>query len=1231
MGWTINQENAINARNSSVIVSAAAGSGKTAVLTERIIKLIADRNSGVSADRMVVVTFTNDAASELKKRLERKLRDLINENPSDSHLAKQQILLQNAKISTINSFCFELIRDNITEQGITSGFSILDETEDKVLKAQAMEDLIDYYSENEYEKLSFLYDHFCVRNMKQLTDVISEVDGFLSSVAFREKWLDTAVEEYRKDFTESLYYKLFMEKCTGRLSEACDNAQECLDMIYDMFCGITDSDKYMKTVNQIDSEYRQIKSFYDIFSSGRIPDETESETANKFSTLVQIRKTDKIEYDSEIREIFKSRRDTYKEIVREVTDFSRSPEKDYRLSAEVTRILAEMIRKYHDIVWEKKCAKNSISFDDGERLALEILAETDKNGYTVQSETARRTAEFYDIIMIDEYQDSNNKQDMIFKLISKNYRLDENGNSMYGDNVFLVGDVKQSIYRFRLANPKNFISTLKSSEPYSAESNSLNKKIFLNKNFRSSPEVIDFVNYIFSGIMSEKCGDIDYDDDEKLYFGAGAYSGGNDNGRLTHISFINDSSSDEEDENDGEEKEKRSAIKKRKNKDKPNPEAVFTAHKIAEMLKDGVEVMLENGERRKCVPSDFCILVRNNDLINKYAEELAKLGISAKGHEDEGYLKSREIAVLIDLLRIISNPLLDISMTAVMTSPMYMFRIPEVAFIKSLDREKPLFVVMLKMVNGEYDGCDGLLVKRCREFLDSLESFRLDSVTMTVGELIGRIYDTTDFISVMQLYNDGEKKRANLRTLIQYAKNYEKSVSFEGAGGLNGFLRHIDRVMENDDYKQGKVSAPSGDYVSIMTLHGSKGLEFTFVFMAENNINFKYDYKPAMCSADGRIGYMFYERETAGKCSTFQRAMLIEEGKSDTRSESVRLMYVGLTRAKQKLFINLKFNEKILKSVKKLVDKYISVNGDIRDIVCSAKNFSEWIWLCLMKHSKFEKIAEYFGLVSDECVLPEPSCSDNIFEYEICEKVEETEISDQSGYKETEADEAICSEIRRIIYDNYDSSLSEIPAKLSVTQVTRKFKEEDVFDFKLKRPAFMSENTNLTGAERGTAIHTFFQYCIFENAIKNPEDEIKRVVDMGYISKAQAEAVSPAKVRAFFESSLYGRVKNAENVWRERKFMVAVAELGLENDTMKKFSKSDGMIKGIIDLMFEEEDGIVIVDYKSDRGVSEKRLAERYTMQIQLYKSAIELTTGKRVKEAYLYSIEMEKSIPMKL
>lgn len=918
MAWTQQQLDAINSRGSSVIVPAAAGSGKTAVLTERLSQLIADPDSGVRADRMIVVTFTNDAASELKKRLNSKLRALISAAPDDPYLLKQQVLLQNAKISTINSFCFELLRDNITDQGITSGFSVLDESDHRVLRAQAMEELINYFSKNEYDAISYLYDRFCIKNEQRLIEVIELADNFLASAALRDKWLDSAVSGYDTDFFSSIYFKALCDSVIEKLETALSLAESSCSMVRMIFAESLDTTAFGNSMKLAEDDCERIEKILAVFRGGRLPDENEAAELPCFGELIKVGKT---KHDKLLREKYKKRRDKMKKLVISVFDSIRSAESDYAESGDVTRLLVRMIHKYHEIIWEKKCARNAISFDDGERLALELLADIDENGHIIQSETAKRTAEYYDIIMIDEYQDSNNKEDLIFKLISRNYKHDSAGEPMYGDNVFLVGDVKQSIYGFRLANPKNFIKTQRSSVPYDAESNAPNKYIVLNKNFRSSKPVIDFVNYVFGQIMTEKCGGVDYTDDEKLYFGAVEYEG-KEAAFQTVLNFIDD---------DPDETEVLLPGKFRK---KTNKEAVRTAAQIARMLSDGTPVINKDGTQRTCKPSDFCILVRNNSYINVYAEELSKLGIPVKGSEESGYLKSREIAVLIDLLRIISNPLLDVPMAAVMTSPMYMFTIADIARIKSLDREKPLFSVMKNLADGAYEGySDMLLAGRCRDFLESIDSFRLSSVTMTLGELIASIYDTTDFISVMQLYSDGDKKRANLRALIQYAKGYEEATAFEGSGGLGGFLRHIDRVIQNGDYAQGKVSASSGDYVVIQTFHASKGLEYPFVWIAETSCGFKYDSKIVMCSDDGRIGYVLYDPAIYRKYKTFQQIMLTEEMKRTTRSEEMRLLYVGLTRAKQKLFIDLKCGEKAMKKVMQHIDTLTLSGGDISEIV----------------------------------------------------------------------------------------------------------------------------------------------------------------------------------------------------------------------------------------------------------------------------------------------------------
>ena len=625
---------------------------------------------------------------------------------------------------------------------------------------------------------------------------------------------------------------------------------------------------------------------------------------------------------------------------------------------------------------------------------------------------------------------------------------------------------------------------------------------------------------------------------------------------------------------------------------------IYTTLKISEMLKGGAEVVEKDGKKRPCSPSDFCVLVRNNSYINTYVDELNRIGIPAKGNEETGYLRSREIAVLIDLLRIISNPLQDISMAAVMTSPMYMFSVMDIAVIKSFDRQRALFPIIRGLADGEYPECtDMFLRERCVDFLDSIDNFRLDSVTMTIGELIGEIYDSTDFISVMQLYNDGEKKRANLRALILYAENYESMASYDGSGGLNGFLRHIDRVMENGDYAQGKVSASSGEFVTVQTLHRSKGLEYPFVFIAETSVKFKFDSKSVMCNTDGRIGYVLYDPVIYRKYKTFQQTMLSAEEEKDTRSEEMRLLYVGLTRAQQKLFINMKCGEKALKRAESLIESCVLHNGDIDEAVSEAKSFSDWLWLGIIRDPLFAKIAEQLEINTDEMSFARKSCS-KLWDYEIISELKREKAEETDEDYEEIPDENLVLRLKDIISYNYNKTLSEMPAKLSVTEITKKLNNSDeVFDFKLKRPRFMSAVNKLTGSERGTAIHTFFQYCNFDKEVSDVDFEIDEVKKKGFISAVEAEAINRDNALAFFKSDLYRRIRNSLHYVREKKFMVAVRELDIEEDIIGMLSNSDGMIRGIIDLMFEEVDGIVILDYKTDKGISLQKMKERYSTQ----------------------------------
>lgn len=1211
VNYTPQQQNAIDARDTSVIVSAAAGSGKTAVLTERLADILADPTANVKADRIIVVTFATDAAAEMKSRLDSKLTKLINEYPDNKYLLEQQVLLQNAKISTINSFCFDLLRDNISEYDITSGFSVLSESDEKVIKSQAMDELFDFYSHEDYETISALYDWFCFRDRKNLVEIIRKTDEFLESVDVDERWLDKAVAEYKKDFTDSVYYNPLFEYISREAQVFLSKFEKNALKISNIFERTEDAENHLI---QVEMDKSRIRKLINSAEKKHLPDSEEIKEFAIMDKIVPVKKN--AVYDKDLRKTYGDCRNDLKKNYNAFLNGLAMVYDNFEETGKVAELLVKVVRKYREIIMEKKFSKNALSFADGERLALNLLIDYDENGNIIPSETARNIAESYDIIMIDEYQDSSNRQDLIFKLISHNYKLDENGNPLYGDNVFLVGDVKQSIYRFRLANPKNFISTMKNSVPYYSKSDAKNQAIFLNMNFRSSPEVIDFINFVFSEIMSEKCGEIDYNDDEKLYFGAKQYIKPHGDNRLTHFMLI-DTDNEVSDDNYGE------TVK--------NLEAEATAEKIAEMLTEGVPVIDSDGNSSVCRPSDFCILVRDNYCMKDYINALADRNISAKGSDEKGYLKSQEIVILLDLLRIIANPLQDVPIATVMLSPMYTFTIENLAYIKSFDRKKLIYQILIEAADNTIPDFDAELAEKCRDFLKSIEKFRLNAVTMTTGELINSIYDTTDFISVMQIHKDGDKKRANLRMLIQYAQDYESFAAADGRGGLTGFLRHIDRISkEGSDYQQGKSSASSGDYVRIMTFHKSKGLEYPFVFICETDSTFKtnkIDKSNIMFNDDGRIGCILFNKEIMKRYKTFQYKMMHSEAVANLLSEEMRLLYVGMTRAKQRLFINLRCGTKQVERVQELVNECILNGSEIKNSVAKAKKFSDWLWLCLMMHSDFPAIAELVGIDTEDCGFPAYDVSERLFDYEFIAGTDTDKKFSDRKFIKAEANDEIVAGIQDIVNTNYDRTLSETSAKLSVTQISKKFSEAEEFDFHLQRPKFISEIRKMTGAERGTAIHTFFQYCDFDKAIADVTAETERLVGLGFLTKAQAQCVVPAKVTAFFESELYRRIRSAKNYERERKFTVTSSHLKANNPELEKLKDSDNMIKGIVDIMFEENDGLVVIDYKSDRGISADGLRKRYEKQLQIYKSAVELITGKKVKELVIYSIELEKTI----
>lgn len=1165
--WTDEQLSAIKVRDCSVIVSAAAGSGKTSVLVERLINIIADSEKQLPVEKMIVVTFTKAAAAEMRQRLSVSLSKLIEKDPENDWLARQNTMLGCAAISTISSFCMELLRKNICSLSFSSGFRISDEAEESILKKQAYNNTSDYFYRERYNDMLKLRNNFCGTNDYQLEKIVYELYECISSAPFFDLWLDGADEKYKNGQYQKEYERIIQGKLQDCITEY-RNAEAAAGKLDSQ--KISDLIRSDKKFFENALEILKTKGYYEFYkevskiSFARFPGGKKSDDA----------------------EIVHSYRDSYKQYISEIKEklsvycnFAN----DINKCTEILDIMSDFLKQFDKELLALKESKNVIGFNDAERLVLRLLAEIKENGEIVKTPLAEELSDYYDLIMIDEFQDSNNRQDMIFRLLSKGGSSEE-----YGNNLFFVGDVKQSIYRFRLANPDNFINAVKKSKPYE-KGNKEMSCIRLSKNFRSSKEVIDFSNYIFSCIMSDKCGDIDYNSEEYLYEGASFCDG--DRKPVIMLYDKSDSSTEAS-------------------------EAKFVAEKISQMLNDKVPVSCDGGKSsRPCQMNDFCILMRGNKEIKTYAEELGKLGINAEGNAEPGYLRSREISVLVNLLKVVDNPLLDMPIMSVMLSPMFMFTPDEAAEVRLVDRKASLYMNICKGIGldeSEQPVFKDALLEKAKALYSIITELRLYVSAYNLQELIRRIYDVTDFMSVIQLYGNGKRKKANLRMMLEYAGNYEKN----NDGGLPGFIRYIDHIMDSES-DLGAVSDSAGvkNAVSIKTMHKSKGLEYPFVFIVgtEKKFNTQDSKNLYQFSYDLGLGFKIQEPVKFERYKTLPYELIKTRNRLDFISEEMRLLYVAMTRARERLFITMNCGESAVKKAVDYAKKIYAQQGITAELAASASSMGDWLMMCMTAHSKSARLREFFGIYESFRYS-----NDFEVEYEMFKpkKAEEDSIKESAAVHES-ADSDMVRKLEEMFSFEYDMSLSALTAKMSVSDMSKETSESFI---SLRRPELSGEAGELTPAEKGTALHKFFQFAAFKNLEKDINAEKERLYHEGYLTAKQRDSINEKDVKAFLDSRLYARINQAKKVYREKKFLIAIDDLGLNNEYGEEYKSTMGMVNGIIDMVLEFDDHLVLVDYKTDRVSDINELAERYSSQLELYKKTLEQTETLPVTETLIYS-----------
>ncbi len=1199
MDRTDEQLNAINARDTGIIVSAAAGSGKTTVLVDRLIGILSDCENKVSADRLAVMTFTNDAAAQMKKRLSEALSNKISEEPGNAWLCRQQALLQTAKISTIHSFCFDMIRENIRSLDISPGFRILDDAEEAMLMRKAAGNAFEkFYSDNEKAAVMEKLCNFFSGNSRgddELENTVLNIYNFLSSIPFGSDKLKEWAGYYSAGFLPET--DVFAKEYIKYLKKKMKSFSAQAEYLQTLFTDIaerssealaSDGKMFSEAIAKLDDESKDW-------------DEKITFSPN-FERFDSIRKAS--DEQKAVLEKIKKLRDKYKKSFTEIAakNFGRAETSaDHAVHAEMLNALYSLIQCFDEEFSAIKTEKNALSFSDAEQLAIKLLAEKDEKGNIVKTDLAKELSEYYSVIMVDEFQDANKNQDLIFKMLSKGGTAERGGT-----DLFTVGDMKQSIYRFRLADPQLFSDALDKAEEYTGKDfTGTNAKMTLNKNFRSSREVIDLVNYIFGSVMSKETGDVDYNKNEALVPGKSEYPEGDRDTEIIIVPDENDpNGSGQEDRGDDESSAEENLF--------ADCEAEAAALKIYSML--GKKTIRENGSDRPCEPRDFCILLRSGKGAETYVNALSALGIKAHAEEPKGYLRSREISVLLSMLAVIDDPMQNIHLAAVLMSPMFMLTADDMAEIAAVrEKDEKYFSAIKRILSGETDiSAEMPVFGKLKRFMEKFSDLRYCAASQKPEKLIKTIYDSTDLLSAVQVYKDGNMKRANLRLLLDVAESYEKN----SGGGISGFVRYTDDLIrKGGDMRRASVISSNENAVSVKTIHRSKGLEYPFVFLCGTSSKFNTDdlKKRIQIHSELGIGFKIQEREKLRLYDSLSRTAIRERNRADSVSEEMRLLYVALTRAKEQIFITVPDNKKVRSRLDTVRMKAAS-NGKAGGITAAeAVSMLDWIAAAMM----FHKDGEWFR---NGEIFPIKESGANV---KVC--ISEKKAAEQVREEKKTAlpDVNKIHMLEREFAFTYPDERTQQSAKITVTEIAKSETGDKLY---LRRPDLAAERGSLTAAEKGTAMHTFMQYADYHKAEKDIAAEAERLSENGIISPEEKDSLDIGQLKVFFGSELYARMKRSDNIRREQKFLVKRSDTGLDDERLMEYN-NDSMLQGIADCMFEEDGEIVLVDYKTDRVKSPAVLIARYDLQIKLYGAALGKIFGKRVKEAYLYSFSLGQAV----
>ncbi|MBR5485844.1 MAG: helicase-exonuclease AddAB subunit AddA [Oscillospiraceae bacterium] len=1164
--WTPQQRAAIDLQGGNIIVSAAAGSGKTAVLVERVISRLVDPSKAVNADELLVVTFTNAAASEMKERISDELTKLIENDPSNTFLQNQKALLENAAIGTMHKFCLQLLRDHAVEIGLTPDFRVGDEKELAVMRQDVADELIEQrYALAKPEFLNMIELISSGRDDKKIFSVIMSLYSFIRARAYYNEWLDEKLAMYNADAAvEATEWGKIIKAYVVSKIEHCEVlSTECLAIIKG-----DDSlkEKYDDHFRKIDA---QIKGIINKCKNGSWDDVVKK--INDFA----VGRMPAVKGIKE--EILKEKRNTIKETVKKLSERQVCASQsefadDMRVLRPIVNEMFELVKDFDEEYSRKKRERNLIDFSDIEQFAIQLL--TEKNGKTVTaSNLAKKISENYKYIMVDEYQDTNAAQDLIFASLSN------------GENLFMVGDVKQSIYRFRQAMPEIFLEKKNSFKDYT--NGEFPAKIVLANNFRSRKEVTDMVNFVFSMIMSKDVGEMYYTAEEVLYPKA-EYPEGEDNSAQFHII-----SSESEDD--------RSAAE---------TEADYAADLIKNMIDSGFRVTdKETKQLRQCRAEDFAILLRSvKGKGDVYRKALEKVGIEAQTSDKESFLEQKEIAVMMSLLKAVDNPMLDIPLVSAMLSPVFNFTVDDIAAIRLEDKKLPM-IVCCRNKAGKGDG-------KCAEFISKLDEIRLMAAVEPVNKLIEKLIRLTGYDIAVSVMENAQVRTANLRLLCEYAADYCKTAN----KGLGGFLRYIERIKDGGDSLDGAVVSGESGKVKIMTIHGSKGLEFPVVLLCDTSKRFNRTdlIDNVLIHPDLGVATMARDFKKRRQHNTLQAEAVKLELERAMLSEEMRMLYVALTRAKEQLIITSvqKDINKKIESLRFSLDKH----GRLPSwAVRNATSYADWLIMSFVHY----KNAKSKVSLSDEQKQNENSSAISLKLIGGCAP-KKTDSGKKIWELTAQPDDELVEKIGEAVRWKYsEKNKTALPNKISVTELV---KAGDNLEYAFSDIPDFAREQKLTAADKGTALHLYMMYANHTVGKEDAKSEIARLVNEGFITDEQGACIDERLLHKFYSSNLFERIQRSQNVHREFRFMTeATAEM--LGELMPELGDEKIMLQGVVDIIFEEDGKLIVADYKTDNVKTVQELVHRYSKQVMLYGKVICDILEKPVGEILLYSFKLGETI----